>query len=288
MIGFYLLSKRNITFKNESITGFYGRYLSILPSHSNKGMGHILKTKAVEYVLSLLDLREKAIIYSYIEENNKKSLSISKNEYSLYSKLKSNIFFRFFPKKHSEFARCNEAELQVVKEKLLSTQSNYSFFFLDNIGYDNNYFIIKEDGKIVAGMQANPTAWKIAKIKGSFGILIKIIEKIPVINKVFNSKNYKFVAIESIYLEKGKEKYLYPLLESILNEFSYNTVVLEIDTNNPIQEMLSKDKQLGIIEDYKLTTPINTLIMFKTHNIEVSVHDFEHFSPALASSFDFT
>lgn len=279
LIGFYCLCKRIINSRKTSIDTFYGRYLTISPTYSEKGFGKILKREAVKYVENLS--LKSVIFYSYIEQNNVHSLNISQKENFITAGLiNSFVFFRFFPKKNKSVQKLSKDKIPEMKELLKNYYNEHGLVVLENIGYKENYFVLKYNNEIIAGVQANPVLWHIVKMDGLLGKLLKYISKVPFVNRIIRT-NYEFLAIEGIYI---KEEYfdndtLYKLLEATLVHFNLNTILMQLDFHSPLAKKLNKDKKLGLVN--KLNKPVTTHVMVKSHE------DVQPISPIYISSFDF-
>jgi hypothetical protein len=276
LIGFYCLCKRNINFNQKNIDAFYGRYF--VSKHMGFGHGKLLKYQAVKYAESI-NVRS-ILFYSYIEQNNIHSLNISKNQnFISHAQIQSFLFFRFSPKICVNIDKISKNEISTIRELLKHNYKEHSLLLLENIGYDGNYFVYKENGQIIAGLQANPVLWKIIKIDGLLGRLLKTIDKIPYLNRMLNT-NYQFLAIEGIYLKADcKEDILYKLLEHTLAHFKFNTALLQLDQKDILAKKLVLDKKLGIVNQLNETIITHVMLKTETHNIDES--------PIYISSFDF-
>ena len=278
LVGFYCLCKRTINFNQKPIDAFYGRYF--ISKYKGYGHGKLLKFQAVKYIEGIYT--HPKLFYSYIEQNNIYSLNISKKQnFITQALIQSFIFFRFSPKKDINIEKTSVREIPIIKELIKNNYREYSLLLLENIGYNDNYFVYKdkENGEIVAGLQANPVLWKIIKIDGLLGRLLKIIDKIPYLNRMLNT-DYQFLAIEGIYLKAGyKEDILYKLLEHTLAHFKFNTALLQLDQKDILAKKLILDKKLGIVN--QLNETIITHLMLKTEPYTIEEN------PIYISSFDF-
>jgi len=276
LIGFYCLCKRNINFNQKNIDAFYGRYF--VSKHMGAGYGKLLKFHAVNYAESI-NVRP-ILFYSYIEQNNTHSLNISKNQnFISHARIQSFLFFRFSPKRYVNIDKINKNEIPTIRELLKHNYKEHSLLLLENIGYEGNYFVYRENGQIVAGLQANPVLWKIIKIDGLLGRLLKTIDKIPYLNRMLNT-NYQFLAIEGIYLKADcKEDILYKLLEHTLAHFKFNTALLQLDQKDILAKKLILDKKLGIVNQLNETIITHLMLKTETHTVDEN--------PIYISSFDF-
>ncbi len=282
-IGFYCLCKRTISLNEGTYDGYYGRYLAVDAAFQGKKYGNLLKKVAVEYVEK--NEEKPLAFYSYIEENNAKSLNISKREcFSSIATLKTTLFTRISPKVNERLEQIKVEEMESFRVILQQYFSKYSLLNLENINYQNNYFIIRNQGEIVAGLQANPVEWKIVDMEGFSGkILMNVLPHLPILKKIFNPNAYKFLAIEGVYLKSGFEHELYPLIEGVLSYFSIYSALFQLDSNDFLIEIFNKNGNLGILNSIK--KDITTHVMVKNPEILTIKNDDK---VVYISSFDFT
>jgi L-amino acid N-acyltransferase YncA len=281
-IGFYCLCEREIWIGTEKYLGYYGRYLAVDENHQGNGYGKLLKKNATEYVES--NGTSPSVLYSYIEENNTRSFNISqKMGFKSISTLETIIFSRLYPKSDNRVTRINKVELPEILEKLESQNTHTIFRTFENINYQNNYFVLKENGRIVAGLQANPTRWKIVEMSGIGGkILLNVLPYIPILKRLINPKKYDFLAIEGVFMESDAEGYLYPLIEGVLHHFSMSSALFQLDSQSAILNLFKKRGDLGLLNAMK--KDLKTNVMIKSINNKSPVPHGE----AYVSSFDFT
>jgi Acetyltransferase (GNAT) family len=282
-IGFCCLCKRLIDSKSSPYVAFYGRYFVIEPALQGQKYGGFLTKQMEEY---LLKTEEKPLVfYAYIEENNLKSLNVTKQlQIVPFATMKTRIFTRIFPKLNPQIERLSEEDKKPFLDKLATYFTKHSFRNLENINYQNNYFVIKHQGEIVAGLQANPQRWQIVKMNGLSGkILLNILPHIPIFRKIFNPKNYEFLAIEGVYIKQGFQDQLYPLIEGLLCQFSIHSALFQLDSNDPLIDFFKKNGKLGILNALK--KDINTYVTVRAKGI---VEDDFKEDFVYVSSFDFT
>jgi hypothetical protein len=282
-IGFYCLCKRLIASNQGTYDGFYGRYLAVDSAFQGNKFGNLLKKVAIEYVEK--NEEKPLAFYSYIEENNLKSLNISKREgFTSIATLKTTLFTRISPKANERLEQIKTEEVENFKVLLTQYFSKYALLNLENINYQNNYFIIRHQGEIVAGLQANPVEWKIVEMEGFSGkILMNVLPQLPILKKIFNPNAYQFLAVEGVYLKTGHEHELYPLIEGVLKHFSIYSALFQLDSHDSLIEIFNKNGNLGILNAIK--KDITTHVMVKTHEISTIKNDDEI---VYVSSFDFT
>ncbi|MBD2752146.1 GNAT family N-acetyltransferase [Spirosoma validum] len=285
LIGIYCLDERKINVSGDSIiSGFYGRYLSITETQQGKGYGRLLKVEAVRYVET--HVATSCIFYSYIEEKNARSLRISEREgFTSITTLRTFVFRRYSPKLDSRFTRLPNSDKATLLTKLRRFYETYSLTTFAYISYQNNYFVLKEGDEIIAGVQANPVCWKFSAMPGLSGwVMMNMLPLSSVTRRFFDPANYQFVTLEGIYLKEGREDVFSVLLESVLAHVNCHSALLQIDTKDPLNKLLTDSKRMGPLSGFQKN--ITTHVMVKTSSDEPVLINPD--APVYVSSFDFS
>lgn len=282
LIGMYCLDERQLGVATGYVKGFYGRYLAIDQQHAGKGYGQLVKNVAVHFVTSIIS--EPHVFYSYIEEQNTRSMRISERQgFASASTLGTYIFRRYSPKSDSRFSSLKLSEVNELKSRLTDYYRHHTFRTFAGIGYSDNYYALKEGGEILAGVQANQVQWRFAAMPGVGGwMTMNLVPLLPATRRFFNLEAYSFVALEGIYLKPGYEHLLYPLLESTLAEFGLHSALWLIDDKDPIRQLLSQPGS-GLLSGFQ--KGIKTHVMVKEEGL--SVDKLQTAQPMYVSSFDF-
>lgn len=286
LAGTYCLSGRVVNIKIGKMKSYYGRYLTIHPPYMGKGYGQILKRKAIEYMENVN--KQPYLLYSYIEEHNQRSLKISESERFLnIGKLDTVVFSRLYPKKDKRFQRLDSSALSHMLGLLEEAYKDYCLVNFEKVYYEQNYFVLKEQGEIIAGVQANPIEWRIIDLPGLSGkMIIKIVPKIPIVKRLFNPEKYQFVALEALYFKAGREDDLFILLESVIAHFQYTSALIVLDEKSSICKLLKDSGKLGIMNSLK--SYIYTFVMTKANGFDsINIKAYES-QPIYTCSFDYT
>jgi hypothetical protein len=286
VVGTYCLSGRQVKIAEGTIDSFYGRLLSVNPAFSGKGYGRILKREAVNYIERTFN--RPHLFYSYLEESNSRSMRISQQEnFTSMGVLEAIVFSRLYPKKDSRFAQLREAECATLLPILQETYSNYTLLHFDQVYYKQNYFVWKEKGEIIAGVQANPVLWRIVDMPGIGGkFIMQGLPFIPVIRRLINPAHHRFLALEALFVKPGYGHLLLPLLESVLHHFQVSSALLLLDTHSATAKQLKATGKLGIMNSLK--QHIHTHVMAKANGISLEQIKQSPEQPIYTSAFDYT
>ena len=282
--------------QNEHSPGYYLRYFTMSPWY-RKPVTRIKRTNSRGRIKSefqeildgaQLNLKDNAAFYyAYVDPQNKRSQQLC-DEFGFdpVGQLSTLIFSRLFPSKKVLIERLDSAYYQQMKNLLSDHYQFFSMVNFDNLFYDGNYFVLRDSNQeIILGAQANPEFWDIIEMPGwSMDKILKAISRVPILNRIFNTE-YKFLAIEALYIKPGHESYLSDFLESILRHFRLYSCLFAVDIDSP-QYTAVKNLNLGLLNRIKKETIADIIVKPR----RLSHHDWNLLKsvPAYISTFDLT
>ncbi|GAA4462357.1 hypothetical protein GCM10023189_38910 [Nibrella saemangeumensis] len=283
LVGIYCLDQRMIGFPFGSVSAFYGRYLTVRDKDQCKGYGQLLKSRAVDYIHR--QEQPPYLFYSFIEAKNTRSMAVSTQEdFESVAQLKTYMFRRYSPVKDTRFREASTIDPARTLHLVQQQFAGYGFQNFININYNRQYFTLEEDGRIIAGVQANPIVWQLVHIPGPFGTLIgKVAPFIPGLRRFFNPSRQAFVVLEGVYVEKGRPELLPVLLESVLAHFNIHTAMWQIDQKDPLITLLPQ-KKMGLFSQFQ--PEVTTHVMVKAVDLpnDISLGQ----APVYMSCFDYS
>jgi len=285
LVGTYCLDERILALESSQIVSFYGRYLAVDQQESGKGYGRLLKQKAIEYIEQ--NTPSPLLFYSFIEEKNSRSMAISnKQGFQSIATLRTYFFRRYAPKKDPRLRIARADELGLIKDLLRDFYANYSFKTFAHIGYQDQYFVLKEADQIVAGIQANPVVWRFHQMSGIKGwILMNLVPRLGVSRRFFNPAHNSFLVLEGLFFKEGRDELMPVLLESVLAHFDQHSAMWEIDEKDPLVALL-KQKSMGILSGFQ--GDVKTHVLVKAIGLLDQDQHLLSKSPLYVSCFDYS
>ncbi len=256
---------------------------------------NLIKDKVIPFFDNMASLNDpsmssgtKSISFAYIEKKNYRSMDFSSMMgYITTREFATLVFSRFYPKKNENVSVISPEEKSEVLEKLNEKYFDYTTFYTDNIFYKDQYFVHKEKGEIVAGVQANRVEWEILEFPGRNGaLLMKMVPKLPLMSKLFQPGSFKFAAFEGIYYKPGHEKKLPGLFESACTMLGVNVGLSWMDTESSLYKDVIEAGNLGFLCKVMKSQPANVRVKF----LDVPENEQKEFfeKPAYISVFDMT
>lgn len=281
-----VFSMTTVTTNNEQFNCNYIRYFASSKEIRGKGVMKKFSIKVMELIRE--KEKRKTIYFACIERANKSSYKVVESAgYHPLGTVKTVGFSRFFPKKNKNISQIIlKEEKKEVLQLLEKTYENYSLTQFDALFLNNNYFVIRENGQIVAGCQYHRAHWVINNMKGFTGkIVMNIVPSIPVLNKLFNPKKFEFLAFEGLYFKPGYEQHLYNLFEALLAKENLKSSMFWLGNTCPIRKKILEKGKLGMIHSFIKNSDVEIMASFK--NIDSSKIERLKSKPIFASAFDY-
>jgi hypothetical protein len=190
-----------------------------------------------------------AIVYALIEQNNLRSMNFSTQMgLETVGEVTNFSFSRLRPKKSDRIAQLPGSEQETMLSLLHSFYKDYTLFFPNQLFRDNGYYVIRESGRIVAGLQVYPVTWRIIDFgNGPANRVVRLVTRIPWVKKRINPEDLKLLAFDGIYFEPGFEAALYELMEGVLERTGVFVAMLMMDLSSGLHGIFRERKKLGIL-----------------------------------------
>jgi len=190
-----------------------------------------------------------SIIYAMIEQKNLRSMNFSAQMgLETVGEMASFSFSRLSPKKSKRVERLPATEQEEMLSILKEFYKEYTLFFTDPIFKNNDYYVIRDKGRVVAGIQIYPVTWKIVD-SGSktANWLIRVLVHLPWVRKRITPEQLDLLAFDGIFCEPGYEQALYELMEGVLALSGRSLAMVMADTSSKLYSIFEKEKKLGLL-----------------------------------------
>jgi len=293
-IGTVTLCARDISLNQTLFSALYVRYFAFdqrfkRSEEKSRGQSYFHR-----YFQSLFDTSnfnpqqakyEKQLYWAFIDPDNARSFNMNEHfGFRTIGSFKTKAFSRVNPKKRNVERLKKEDEEGV----LLAIQHFYrmfNFFSPIHLFEENNYFVLRHQGEIVCGIQANPVHWRIKNLPGLMGkFMLKYASSIPRIRKLINPSNHRFLATEGLFWKDGFEHLIAELLEGVLAETKHHSLLIWTDTQNNMLGQLPI--KWGFIQQMKTDNEVRIVAKFNSFNEEEIEQIIQQ--PKYLSGFDMT
>jgi len=270
------ICERPIYIKNQLIDSFYIRYFAFAPT-IQRGSFKSKKTNKTTFFdtylktlfsTSNLNLEQPeyqpSLFWAYIDPHNNRSLNMgARFGFKTIGYFKTYGFSRFYPKLSKNVSRIKTSEQTEIKSKIKAFYKDYALFSDVHLFKNNDYFVLKNQGKIVAGVQTHNVHWRIDALPGLKGKLaVKLLPYIPFVNRIINPKSYQFLAVEGLFWIDGYKHQLQELLEGVLAIQQKNSLLMWFDDADYKMVNAIESLNLGLIQKIKTDNSIEIVAKF--------------------------
>ena len=227
-------------------------------------------------------------MYAYVEKENARSWDFTELiGFETVGRIHTSFFSRFRPKKDPHVHTPDKPEHESILTHLREFNKEHTFYTEQNIFFNDNYLIWREDGEIVAGCQANPEVWKLMEYPGFLNkLFLKVLIRLPILSRRFDPGYLKFIALEGIWHKEGYENCLLRLFESACAHHDLYLAIIWLDSKSPLFTTIRHLGQLGIIDKFLKPALGDIRVKFIQWKEEDKRYYYEH--PAYISCFDMT
>lgn len=230
---------------------------------------------------------EKKLYYAYVEESNIRSMEFTQFFFEKIREISMISYCRLLPCLNKNVSKIRECEKSQMKELLDENYENYTFYFLENKLFDDDYFVLRENEEIVIGAKVQKVNWKLINIPGSMGkFLLKIIPFIPYFSRILKSGKFQFLTIDNLYCKPGKVSLLQTFVKSILAEKKICIAFFYFDSKDPLYVEMNKIRRKGLLSKFYKGGRGSVLARFINFSEEEKESFFSY--PVFVSAYDMT
>jgi hypothetical protein len=297
MIG---LTRREVSLAGKVVPSWYIRYLAIPSSgrikDTRKGKVSFVEeqksSKIKERISELMaesfasTESDDRFMYAVVEGGNAYSQHVCRTfGFSRVRGLRTFVFSRLMPRNHPAVREAVDSDREYILARLNEYYSSYNLYFPAHVFHMGKYFVMEENGEIIAGVKSNDVAWKMINIPGRTGrFLLRYGKSIPIVKKIFNPERFAFIAFEAIWCKEGRERDLMVLLDAVLNRMGYNVGMIWADGDSDLSRLMEKHLRSGLIGLFNENENTADIIIRITGSPEEL--DSLHHRPVYMSSFD--
>lgn len=226
-------------------------------SHASKGQGafkrfaHSFFSKPT----ALLDAAgiDKAVFYAFVELENARSRDmVAQMGLTRHGQFSTLVFSRIFLRNRPQVRRARPEEYPRLRELVADRYAHHAFFADHGLFHNGNFFVVEQDGKIVAGLQAHPVTWRLVDIPGRSGrVMMRILPYLPLARRLIHPSAFRFAAVEGFFCMPGHESQIQPLLEGCLSSLGLHSLILWLSSDSTLIPLIRQHVRLGLLQKIK-------------------------------------
>lgn len=249
LAGFYVLSGKRATMGDRSVKAYYRTFLTLDPRYRGRGYGALLAEQTKRYFLTK-EPGETVLLYGYVEADNLASMNALKHAgYDSVATFRSTVFSRWHPRLDDRCRLLKRAERTEIEALLTALYQHHVLQDFDQSLAPESYWVLESQGCIVAGVQVETCHWRILRLPGITGaMLVHGISRTPVLRRMFNAQQCRFLKFGNIYALAGHEVSLFSLMESVLASSEMNSALIYFDPRCPVFARIRSSGHFGMLD----------------------------------------
>lgn len=284
--------------QNRPLKSFYIRFFSFREQYRAKRLnGKQRKPGQLRQEINSLlqgeqlnvDRSSKYFNYAYVDPRNVRSALLC-NEFGFQEvrRFSTFIFSRINPTTPSGLiaSEVDENQFDEIRKLLLEKYSGFNMVPFEERFLATKYYVVRNpSGKIMAGAQVLPGHWRIYKMNNATNsILLSVASYVPLLRRLLN-REFKFLAVDSLYFTEDGERYTEALLSSLLKTLNHYNALIPADSDTSLARHLQKLK-LGIVSKISHQVPTSVICRFNNFS-SAEIEQFQK-TPAYVSALDVT
>lgn len=263
LIGTCCFSKRTAATEGHMYDVWYSRYFSI----DVKRQGGIFGNMILKHIRTYFEkeTQRPSLFFAYVDASNIRSDKLLRAiGFKKIRSFETLTFSRLYPKIDKHVSQITEEDTNTMLTILQEAYNEHILAQFDKTFFDGNYFILKKDDEIVAGIRVNTAHWVIRRLAGLSGtLIIKFLPHIPILSRLFNPTDFRFAAFDGIYSKQGHEKELFVLMESVCRSLNVSTGIMWLDSDSTLYHRIKHAGNWGIMDKLKEKIPAYVVAAFK-------------------------
>ncbi|MEZ4776788.1 MAG: hypothetical protein R3D00_26670 [Bacteroidia bacterium] len=205
---------------------------------------------------------EPVLFYAYVINNNARSARLIKDfGFEDIGTFRSLLYSNFFPRITDGVTLLPAGRVGEMTQKLATQYGDSWQADPAKIANPENYYVLIRDGEILAGVNARPTRWELISLPGISGkMIMEVLPRLPFIRQGFQPDNFRFAALEGLYVRPGAEEVLSKLFASVCARMGLNIAMIWLDEKSQTFAMVNNSVNLGIINRLSRNTDAVTVV----------------------------
>lgn len=241
LVGTLFCLPKNVSDGNSEMReALYLSVLSVRPEEGGQGHAKRLIQAAGAESSGVME-------YAYIEALNHPSAAAFKAQgYQELGQFHAVIFNRLRPQLSSRVQSLDVQRLGQMKELLSNLYQGHALCDFDESFQSDHYFVVMDQGKILAGIQLEEEFWSIVSMPGPDGwIAVKILPHLPLLSAILNPVRIPIIKIGNLYVPPGGEEAFMELVEHLTRQYQKKLALAYLDKRSPVYQRLKKSLSFG-------------------------------------------
>lgn len=189
--------------------------------------------------------KEVNSFYAYVDPRNTKSLNLVEQFH--FERDRTVVTQSFSRRRLKENANLCELTWEDISEHLALNQSKLSYYHPETTR-SGPIFGLKKEGRLVAYTKITLAEWEFERLPGKYGkFLFKALPFVPVLRKLLQVKNHKFIVPEAVWVEDNNPQLLEEFFKTLLAHYKRNVIMWWVDAENELYTQTKNQVSWGLL-----------------------------------------
>lgn len=183
--------------------------------------------------------------YAYVDPRNTKSLNLVKQfRFEHDRTILTQSFSRHGLKLNPTLCNLTWEE---IAEQVQESFGKYSYFHPETTR-SGPIFGLKKEGKLVAYAKITLAEWEFERLPGKYGkFLFKALPFLPVLRKLLQVKNHKFIVPEAVWVKDNNPQLLVEFFKALLAHHKRHVIMWWVDAENELYTQTKNQVSWGLL-----------------------------------------
>lgn len=243
----FILDKCSKRLSGKTCSAFHFALASTVTDRQHEGLAGILIEHVRRFCIS--DVGNQGLGFAYVEATTEFSLRLSDQiGHSAETDIPLTLFTRLFPKSRPNVERMKHSERNVVLQDLERMYTEYELTDFSTSVRPEEFFLLRENGTVVAGVQVEILHWSMVSMPGAMGtFLIDVLPHIPGLKHILNPKDLRLARFSNVFFSDGYASHLCELLEECLFQHKAKVGLILLDGRSTLLNLIVKTGKMGFL-----------------------------------------
>jgi len=221
---------------------------AVHPDFARQGYGTLLAQVSRDYYLA--GLQAPGLLYGYIESGNEASLRLNLGiGYRDLGEVRTRLFSRARPRASGRVGRLTPEERPQMLARLKDAYRGHGLCNFDLSLDPDRYFVLRQNGQIVAGAQIHSVHWELLQLPGWQGQLAtRLLPHVPLLGRDFTPEDLRFARVGNLYASEGAEALVSEIFETVLAEQRLPFVAVLADPRGETERRILDKTNFGPLD----------------------------------------
>jgi hypothetical protein len=243
----FVLDRCSKQLSGTTCGAFHFALASTVTDRQNEGLAGVLIEHVRRYCIS--NVGKPGLGFAYVEATTEFSLRLSDQiGHTATADIPLTLFTRLFPRRCPNANRMTHSECDVVLQELEKMYVGHELTDFASSLKPEEFYILRENGTIVAGVQVELLQWSMMSMPGALGtFLVSVLPHLPVLRNILDLKNLRLARFSNLFFSDGHEIQACKFLEGCLSQQKSKVGLILLDRRSPVRHCLVKTGKLGIM-----------------------------------------